>query len=475
MSANLFINGKWSAGSGTRRGHVLNPATGESIGEVAFAEKADLDAALVAAQQGFRSWSDVSAYERANILRRAANLARERAEAIAHAITREQGKPLSEALMEARGAGDHIDWYAEEGRRAYGRVIPARTPSTLQMVLPEPVGPVAAFSPWNFPIGQIVRKIAGALAAGCSIIAKAPEETPSCVIELVKCFEEAGVPAGALNLVFGDPAEISQHLIGSSVIRKVSFTGSVPVGRHLGELSARHLRRTTIELGGHAPFIVCDDADPAAVSATGVALKFRNAGQVCAAPTRFLVQDDVFDAFVEAFVVGAGKLKVGDGATEGTQMGPLAHARRLDAMAGFVRDAVEAGGELRAGGKRIGNEGFFFEPTVLTNVPLSARIMNDEPFGPIAIVNRFSEIDDAIAESNRLPFGLAAFAFSRRVDRTDRLMRGIEAGMVSINHFGLAAPETPFGGIKDSGHGSEGGSEGIQAYLTPKFVSQLNA
>jgi len=475
MSAHLFINGKWSAGSGNRRGQVLNPATGEAIGEVAFAETADLDAALAAAEEGFRAWSRVSAYERAAVLHRAANLARERAEAIARAITREQGKPLAEALMEARGAGDHIDWYAEEGRRAYGRVIPARTPNTLQMVLPEPVGPVAAFSPWNFPIGQIVRKIAGALAAGCSIIAKAPEETPTCVVELVKCFEEAGVPAGALNLVFGVPAEISQHLIASDVVRKVSFTGSVPVGRHLGELSARHLKRTTMELGGHAPFIVCDDADPAAVSATGVALKFRNAGQVCAAPTRFLVQDGVFDAFVEAFVAGAGRLKVGDGAREGTQMGPLAHARRLDAMAGFVRDAVEAGGELRAGGGRIGNEGFFFEPTVLTNVPLSARIMNDEPFGPVAIVNRFSKVEDAIAEANRLPYGLAAFAFSRRVDRTDRLMRGIEAGMVSINHFGIAAPETPFGGIKDSGHGSEGGSEGIQAYLTPKFVSQLNA
>ena len=475
MTANLFINAKWSAGSGNRRGQVLDPATGETIGEVAFAEKADLDAALAAAADGFRTWSRVSAYDRAGILRRAGDLARQRAETIARAITREQGKPMAEALMEARGAADHIDWYAEEGRRAYGRVIPARAPGTLQMVLPEPVGPVAAFSPWNFPIGQIVRKIAGALAAGCSIIAKAPEETPTCVVELVKCFEEAGVPAGALNLVVGVPAEISQHLIASDVIRKVSFTGSVPVGRHLGELSARHLKRTTMELGGHAPFIVCDDADPAAASALGVALKFRNAGQVCASPTRFLVQDGVFDAFLDAFVSGAKTLKVGDGAAEGTQMGPLAHARRLDAMAGFVRDAVEAGGELLAGGGRIGNKGFFFEPTVLANVPLSAKIMNDEPFGPVAIVNRFSEVEDAIAEANRLPFGLAAFAFSRRVDRTDRLMRGIEAGMVSINHFGLAAPETPFGGIKDSGYGSEGGAEGIQAYLSPKFVSQLNA
>lgn len=475
MTPTLFINGKWSAGSGSRRGKVLTPATGAQIGEVAFAEKADLDAALAAADAAFRSWSQVSAYDRAKILSKAADLTRERAGIIAGAITREQGKPLSESRMEAGGTGDHIDWYAEEARRAYGRVIPARTPRTQQMVLLEPVGPVAAFSPWNFPIGQIVRKIAGALAAGCSIIAKGPEETPTCVIELVKCFEEAGVPAGALNLVFGVPAEISEHLIASPVIRKVSFTGSVPVGRHLGALSAQHLKRTTMELGGHAPFIVCDDVDVDSVAGLGVGLKFRNAGQVCASPTRYLVQEGVYDSFLEAFVSGAKKLNVGDGSKDGVQMGPVAHARRLDAMEAFVRDAVEQGAKLETGGKRLGNEGFFFEPTVLSNVPLSARIMNDEPFGPIAVINRFDDVEAAITEANRLPYGLAAFAFSKRNDRTDRLMRGVETGMMSINHFGLAAPETPFGGIKDSGHGSEGGSEGIQAYLTTKFVSQLNA
>ncbi|MEI5677162.1 MULTISPECIES: NAD-dependent succinate-semialdehyde dehydrogenase [unclassified Mesorhizobium] len=475
MTASLFINGKWTEGTGTRRGKLLNPSTGAEIGEVAFAEKADLNAALTAAEAGFRVWSQTSAYERSRILRKAADLARQHAGAIAEAITREQGKPLAEARMEAGSAGDHIDWYAEEARRTYGRVIPARMPSTQQMVLFEPVGPVAAFSPWNFPIGQLVRKIAGALAAGCSVIAKAPEETPTCAIKLVECFERAGVPAGVVNLVFGVPSEISEHLITSPIIRKVSFTGSVPVGRHLGALSAQHLKRTTMELGGHAPFIVCDDVDIAAIAGLGVALKFRNAGQVCASPTRFLVQDGIYDAFLDAFVSGAKNLKVGEGSAEGVQMGPVAHARRLDAMEGFVRDAVEKGAELKTGGSRIGNEGFFFEPTVLADVPLSARVMNEEPFGPIAVVNRFNDLEDAIAEANRLPYGLAAFAFSKRTDRTDRLMRGIETGMMSINHFGLAAPETPFGGIKDSGHGSEGGSEGIQAYLTTKFVSQLNA
>lgn len=475
MTASLFIDGKWTSGSGGRSGKVLNPATGATIGDVAFAEKSDLDTALAAAAAGFRTWSRTSAYDRSRILRKAADLSRARAGVIAEAITREQGKPLAEARMEAGGAGDHIDWYAEEGRRTYGRVIPARTPSTQQMVLMEPVGPVAAFSPWNFPIGQLVRKLAGALAAGCSIIAKAPEETPTSAIELVKCFEEAGVPAGVVNLVFGVPSEISEHLIASPVIRKVSFTGSVPVGRHLGALSAAHLKRTTMELGGHAPFIVCDDVDVAAVSALGVGLKFRNAGQVCASPTRFIVQDGIYDAFLESFVAGAKKLKVGDGSAADAQMGALTHSRRIDAMESFVRDAVEAGAELKAGGTRIGNEGFFFEPTVLANVPLSARIMNDEPFGPIAVINRFSDLDSAIEEANRLPYGLAAFAFSKQVGRTDRLMREIETGMMSINHFGLAAPETPFGGIKDSGHGSEGGAEGILAYLAPKFVSQLNS
>ena len=474
MSQTLFIDGQWTAGSGTRRGDVLNPATGETIGQTAFAEAADLDAALAAAQRAFGPWSRTSAYDRAVILKRAAGLARERAEDMAQAMTREQGKPLAEARMEAGSAGDHIEWYAEEARRTYGRVIPTRQPEVMQSVILEPVGPVAAFSPWNFPIGQIVRKIAGALAAGCTIIAKAPEETPSCIVILVKCFQDAGVPAGVLNLVFGVPSEISEHLIPSPIIRKVSFTGSVPVGQHLGAMAARHLKRTTMELGGHAPFIVCDDYDIAKAAALGAGLKFRNGGQVCASPTRFLIQDASFDRFSEAFTGHAKALKLGAGDAPDTGMGPLAHARRLDMMQALVDDAVSQGARLLTGGARHGNTGFFFQPTVLADVPVSARIMNEEPFGPIAILNRFTDLGDAIAEANRLPYGLAAFGFSNRTDRTHAMLRGIETGMLSLNHFGLAAPETPFGGIKDSGHGSEGGSEGIMAYLTVKFVSQLN-
>lgn len=475
MTKSLFIGGEWTAGSGSRRGRVVNPATGQEIGSVAFAEAADLDAALTAAGTGFRVWRKVTAYERYRTLTKAADLVRERAEGIAQAITKEQGKPLAEARMEAGAAADIIDWFAEEGRRAYGRVIPSRLPGARQAVLAEPVGPVAAFSPWNFPCAQLVRKLAAALAAGCSIIAKAPEETPSSAIELVRCFEEAGVPAGAINLVFGVPAEISSYLIPSPVIRKISFTGSVAVGRSLSALAGQHLKRTTMELGGHAPFIVCDDVDVDAVARLGAGIKFRNAGQICTSPTRFLVDAKLKARFTETFAAQAEKIVVGNGAAEGTQMGPLAHQRRIDALDGLVRDAAEQGARIVTGGRRIGNEGYFYAPTVLADVPKSARIMNEEPFGPVAIINGFDSLDEAVTEANRLPYGLGAYGFASSTAKAARLGDEVESGMISINHFGFAAPETPFGGIKDSGHGAEGGSEGLQAYLAMKFVSQVGA
>ncbi|GGE21223.1 NAD-dependent succinate-semialdehyde dehydrogenase [Aureimonas endophytica] len=475
MTPSLFIAGHWTAGCGSRSGPVLDPATGEEVGRVPFAEAADLDVALAAAARGFALWRATSAFERSGVLRRAAALLRERHEAIATAITREQGKPLGEAKLEVLGAADHVDWGAEEGRRAYGRVIPARAPDVTQMVVQEPVGPVAAFSPWNFPVSQLVRKIAGALAAGCSIIAKAPEETPTSAVLTVRCFEEAGLPAGVLQLVFGVPAEISERLIASPVIRKVSFTGSVAVGRHLSQLAGRHLKRATMELGGHAPFIVGAGVDPAPVAALAAQMKFRNAGQVCVSPTRFLVHESLFESFVEAFAARASALTLGSGLDPATGMGPLAQARRVQAVEALVRDAVDEGAEIRTGGRRAGNQGFFFEPTILTTVPLAARVLNEEPFGPIAVVNPFAALDDAIAEANRLPFGLAAYAMTNGLVEAEKLGAGIEAGMVSINHSGLALPETPFGGIKDSGHGSEGGVEGLRAYLQDKFVSRRHA
>ena len=471
----LLIDGIWRDGADGRTIGVIDPATGETIGKVAHAARADLDAALEAVERGFRVWSATSAYERSKIMRRAADLLREQADRIAHIMTREQGKPLAEAKGEVLAGADTIDWFAEEGRRTYGQIIPARAPGVMQMAIKSPVGPVAAFTPWNFPINQVVRKLSGALAAGCSIIVKAPEETPASPAELIRAFVDAGVPAGVVNLVYGVPAEISEYLIPHPVIRKISFTGSTPVGKQLAALAGQHMKLATMELGGHAPAIVFDDADIDKAVKVLATSKFRNGGQVCVSPTRFLVQEGVYERVVDAFTAAASAIKVGNGLDAGTQMGPLANDRRIPALEALVQDAIEKGAELKTGGRRIGNSGNFFEPTVLSNVPKHARIMNEEPFGPVAIFSRFSTLDEAIAEANRLPFGLASYAFTRSADTTQQLGLRIEAGMTTINHNGLALPEVPFGGVKDSGYGTEGGSEAINAYLVTKFVSQMAA
>jgi len=468
----LLIDGDWTKATGGRTIPVPNPATGDTIGSVAHADRSDLDHALEAAEKGFHVWRRISAYDRSKLMRKAANLLRDRADAIARIMTMEQGKPLAEAKAETLAGADVIDWFAEEARRAYGRVIPARAEGIYQLVIKEPVGPVAAFTPWNFPINQVVRKLSAALAAGCSIIAKPPEETPASPAELVRCFVDAGVPAGVINLVYGVPAEISEYLIPHPVIRKVSFTGSVAIGKQLAALAGAHMKRATMELGGHAPAIVFDDADIDAASRILSASKIRNAGQVCISPTRFLVQEPVFDAFVDKFVAHIKSVKVGDGLEPGTQMGPMANPRRIQAMETFIGDAVKHGAEVRTGGNRIGNKGNFFEPTVLTNVPTDARIMNEEPFGPVAVIAPFHGFDDVVAEANRLPFGLASYAYTRSAKTATAIAAAVEAGMMSINHHGLALPEVPFGGVKDSGYGSEGGLEAIEAYLNTKFVSQ---
>ena len=469
----FYIDGQWTAGSSGNTAAVINPSTGEMIGQLPLASNEDLDAALAAAANGFETWSATSAYDRSGVLRRAASLVRDRHAQMAECMTLDQGKPLAESTMEAKSAADHIEWYAEEGRRAYGRIVPSRNAAVRQLVVREPVGPVAAFTPWNFPINQAVRKIAGALAAGCSIIIKAPEEAPGAVIELVRCFHDAGLPKGVLNLVFGVPAHVSDYLIRSPIIRKVSFTGSTAIGRQLGALAATHLKLTTMELGGHAPFIVCEDADIEAAAALACALKFRNAGQVCAAPSRFYVHDAVFDRFSQRFTELAGQLKVGDGFDPASQMGPLANARRLMMVQELLADAQELGAKVLTGGSRIGDKGNFFQPTLLADLPEQARLLNEEPFGPVAPLLRFSDLDSVIAQANSLEYGLAAFAFTRSLKTATELGNRLQAGMVSINHFGLALPETPFGGIKASGHGSEGGTEGLDAYLTTKFISQV--
>ncbi len=470
----LFIAGEWRDAVAGETIEVTDPATDEVIGKIAHARKADLDLALEAADKGFKIWRDTSAFERSKIMRKAADNLRERADAIAYMMTREQGKPLAQSKMEVMGAADTIDWFAEEARRTYGQIIPARFTGVSQMAIKLPVGPVAAFTPWNFPINQIVRKLSAALAAGCSIIVKAPEETPASPAELIRAFADAGVPAGVIGLVYGVPAEVSEYLIPHPVIRKISFTGSTPIGKHLAALAGKHMKRATMELGGHAPVMIFNDADlDKAIEITAMS-KFRNAGQVCVAPTRFLIQDGVADKFLDGFVKAAEAIKVGNGLEADTVMGPLANERRIPAMEALIQDAVSAGADLKTGGKRIGNKGNFFEPTVLANVPTSAKIMNDEPFGPVAIVNRFSTFEDAVEEANRLPFGLASYAFTGSVKTAHELGRQVEAGMLTINHNGLALPEVPFGGIKDSGYGTEGGSEAVQAYLETKYVSQMS-
>jgi len=472
MDVLLYIDGTWRPGAACRTLDVVNPATEAVIGTVARAEEADLDAALSAAQKGFAVWRDTSAFERGKILRRATALLRERIAPIAHIMTREQGKPVKEAKVEIAVAADTLDWFAEETRRAYGRTVPARAPNITNLVLKEPVGPVAAFTPWNFPINQIARKLGAALAAGCSMIVKAPEEAPGSPAEFIRALADAGVPPGVVNLVFGVPAEISEHLIPHPAIRKISFTGSTAVGKELASLAGRHMKRATMELGGHAPAIVFADADLDVALRVLAARKFRNAGQACTAPTRFLVQRDVYQNFLARFVAAAEALKVGDGSDPATDIGPLANPRRIAALEGFVSDAVEKGAKLVTGGRRIGSKGYFFAPTVLAHVPTHARAMNEEPFGPIALVNSFETFDEAVNEANRLAYGLASYAFTSSAATADALARQIEAGMVAINDSHLSSPELPIGGVKDSGYGSEGGPEAMDAYLVTKLVTQ---
>ena len=469
----LLIDNRWTDGADGRTVDVVNPATEVRIGKVACAAVEDLDRALSAAKRGFEQWRNVSAHERAAVVRRAAALLRERAGCIAANLTQEQGKPLHEAHGEVLDAADILEWFAEEGLRVYGRIVPARNPDVQQLVMKEPVGVVAAFTPWNFPINQVARKLGAALATGCSCILKAPEETPSAPAALVAALVDAGVPAGTVGLVFGNPAQISTYLIAHPIIRKVTFTGSTAVGKELAALAGRHMKRVTMELGGHAPVIIAKDADVELAARCTSAGKFRNAGQVCIAPTRFLVHRSIHEDFVAAFVDRAKALQVGDGLKPSTTMGPLVNARRVAAMEKLVRDACSRGAKLVLGGDRLRSVGNFWAPTVLTDVAQGAEVFNEEPFGPIAAVRSFEHIEDAIAEANRLPYGLASYAYTRSLGTAHHLARGLEAGMLWVNQPAAPCAEMPFGGVKDSGYGSEGGPEALEAYLNIKSVSVM--
>jgi succinate-semialdehyde dehydrogenase / glutarate-semialdehyde dehydrogenase len=466
----LFVNGSWRVGEGREHQAVVDPSTGGTIGEVPLASKADLDEALDAADKSFKIWRDTDVETRGGILRKAASLLRERSEDIARTLTMEQGKPIAEARGEVAGSAQLFDWYAEEAKRNYGRVL-VRPKGQRSIIVQQPVGPVAAFSPWNFPVYLMAKKLSAALAAGCSVISKPPEETPGCTSALMRCLVDAGLPAGVAQVVYGVPDIVSRHLIGSLVIRKVSFTGSVPVGRHLMALASEGLKRVTMELGGHAPVLIFDDCDLEKTLDLVVPQKFRNAGQVCVSPTRFYVQSGIHDAFIEGFAKRTAGVKTGGGFDSDTKMGPLANVRRPSAIGALVEDARAKGARVVAGGER-GTEGFFFQPTLLADVPDSADIMSNEPFGPVAVTAQFETFDEAIEKANRLPLGLAAFAFTENGRRANLLGDAIEAGMVGINTFAISVADAPFGGVKDSGFGSEGGSEGLASYMVTKAVHQ---
>ena len=464
----LLIDGSWKIGEGRDSFAVIDPASGDTIGAVPLATPADLDEALAAAELGFAKWRATPAEARGTVLRKAAALLRERTEEIARLLTLEQGKPIAEARGEVAGSAQLFDWCAEEATRIYGRTL-VRPIGQRSMVNRQPVGPVAIFTPWNFPVYLLAKKLAAALATGCSVIAKPPEETPGCTGALVRCLTDAGLPAGVVQLVHGVPDTVSRHLIASPVIRKVSFTGSMPVGRHLMRLAADGLKRVTMELGGHAPVLVFGDCDLDKTLDMVVPQKFRNAGQVCVSPTRFFVQEGIYDRFIEGFAARTRAVSTGHGLEAGTVMGPLANARRPGAIEALVDDAAAKGARVMAGGKR-GTSGYFFEPTLLADVPDSADIMNNEPFGPVAVAAPFADLDDALGKANRLPYGLAAFAFTESLRTANILGDAIEAGMVGINTFAIGAADAPFGGIKDSGFGSEGGIEGMDSYLVTKAI-----
>lgn len=468
----LFIGGLWRDGKYDRRGDVYAPATGEKIATYAIAEEPDLEDAVEAASCAFLAWRDTSAHVRARVLRKAGEIYRARAAELAPGLSLEMGKPQAEARAELLSVADIFDWFAGEALRTYGQVIPSRSPSVTQMALKQPVGPVAAFTPWNFPVSQLARKVAAALAAGCTLVAKPPEDTPAAPAEMANIFKDAGLPDGVLNLVYGVPPEVSAYLVPHPKIRKISFTGSVPVGKQIAAMAGQHMKRITMELGGHNPVVVCADADIEQAAKAIAAFKYRNAGQVCISPSRILVERTVLEPFTEAYHAETIAVQRSSAEPSAAGLGPLVSERRISAVEDLVREAVSMGAKAIAGGSRQDGPGFYFEPTILVDVPQHAKIMNEEPFGPVSMLQPFDTLEEAITESNRLAYGLSAFCFTQSIRTSQLLQNELETGMLAINHTLFGLPETHLGGVKDSGYGSEGGSEAILSYLVTKFVTQ---
>jgi len=469
----LYIDGEFVSGEGRKTQDVVNPATGDVLGQLPHATQKDLDRALAAAERAFQTWKVSSPMDRAAVLRKVGQLSRDQAKEIGRNMTLDQGKPLAEAVGEVVSCSEHADWHAEECRRIYGRVITPRNPDVRQIVVREPIGVCAAFTPWNFPYNQAIRKVAAAIGAGCTVILKGPEDSPSAVMAIARMFHDAGLPKGVLNVVWGDPPVISDYLIRSPIVRKISFTGSVPVGKQLAALAGQHMKRATMELGGHSPVLVFDDADIDRAAKMLAKFKLRNAGQVCVSPTRFYVQEKAYEEFLAKFTEVTKGVKVGNGLDDGIEMGPLAHQRRVPAMSKFVEDAKQRGGKIVTGGEPIAGPGYFFAPTIVTDLPEDSMLMTEEPFGPIAPIVRFKETEEVLKRANSLPFGLSSYVFTNSLQTATKVSNGLEAGMVNINHFGSALAETPFGGIKDSGIGSEGGTETFDGYLVTKFITHI--
>ncbi|MGB0506848.1 MAG: NAD-dependent succinate-semialdehyde dehydrogenase [Pikeienuella sp.] len=469
----LLINGEWRDGDGGGE-DILNPADDTVLGHCPHASAAQLDEATAAAEAGFKVWRNTTPAARQVVLEKAARILEDRIDEVAVNLTLEMGKPVAESKIEIDFAVNMLRWYGEEGKRAYGRLIPPRIPGARQLAIKEPVGPCLAFTAWNFPSTNVIRKVAGAIGAGCSIVIKPSEETPATAIAIARALQDAGLPDGVLNVVFGVPDTVSRHLLASPVFKKLSFTGSIPVGKHLQKLAADTLKRCTMELGGHSPVIVFDDADVEKALNVMGGFKFRNAGQVCISPTRFYVQENAYAKFVDGFAERAAAQKVGNGLENGVTMGPLIAARRMEVMEDFTSEAVSAGATLKTGGVRMGNQGNFWAPTILSDVPDNAKIMVEEPFGPIAPVAPFKDMDDVLERANSLPFGLAAYAWTSDGKKARVLEDQLESGMIGVNHPGVSMPETPFGGVNESGYGSEGGIEGLEAYQRTKFLSEVD-
>lgn len=468
-----FIGGKWTHGNGDGSVPVHNPATGQELDRLPLLAESDLDAALTAADEAFAGWRATSPLRRGEILRAAAALVRERSEVIATSVTRELGKPLREARVEIRTAAEHIEWAAEEGRRAYGRTIPTRDPAVVASTRLEPLGPIAGFSPWNAPAITPARKISGALAAGCTIVLKPAEETPTAALHLAAAFEDAGLPPGVLNVVFGHPAQVSARLLSSRVTKGATFTGSTAVGKLLLVQGAATVTTMTMELGGYAPVFVLEDADPVAVADSAVVATMRNSGQVCTSPSRFYVHADLYDRFLARFAERADAMRLGDPFDDDVDMGPVATPARVREMARLTEDARQRGLRVAAGGQEVEDlQGWFWRPTLLAGVEDDAEIASVEPFGPMAAVSSFTDLDAAVTSANRLPFGLAAYVWSTDLRAVQHLAGALDAGSVSVNRWQASLPETPFGGVDESGLGSEGGTEGVRAFQRLKYVSQ---